>query len=86
MTPRRMHWTWGESRRWSMTFGSRTLTLEKFKPLCGRWMSNDGQFAARFDEVTCDHCKAALDRFKAEHPDEWQAVADAPVVTIKGRP
>jgi hypothetical protein len=32
------------------------------KPLCGRWMYDEGQFTENAAEVTCDHCREALRR------------------------
>jgi len=34
------------------------------KPLCGRWMYDEGQFTDDPEKVTCDHCTAALNRAK----------------------
>lgn len=68
---RRVHWTDGENllKRFPHT-PFRSMSLEYFRPLCGRWMTDDGQFADDESDVTCDHCRTALIRrgYQPPHP------------------
>lgn len=61
-TPRCYHWWSGARRIERHAFGNVVASVEYLRPLCGRWMTNDGQFASEVEGVTCDHCRAAIHR------------------------
>jgi len=58
----RKHACAGERMQVGRDYRDRPIIMRK--PLCGRWMYDEGQFTDDPDKVTCDHCTAALNRAK----------------------
>lgn len=56
----RKHACAGERMQVGRDYRDRPIIMRK--PLCGRWMYDEGQFTENAAEVTCDHCREALRR------------------------
>lgn len=61
--PRCIHACAGERAQVGRDYRDRPIIMRK--PLCGRWMYDEGQFTEIHENVTCDHCTSALERAKS---------------------